>query len=124
MPFRICERAASFRHAFQGILLVIRTQHNAWIHLTATIAVIALGLCLPLVHWEWAALIFALGLVWTAEALNTALEFLADEISQEQRPRLGHAKDAGAAAVLLAAITSAVIGVIVFLPHLLVLMER
>jgi diacylglycerol kinase len=121
MPFRLRDRAASFRHALRGLLLLVRTQHNTWIHLTATLAVIALGLCLPLARWEWAALLFAIGLVWTAEALNTALEFLADEISLEQRPRLGHAKDAGAAAVLLAAITSALTGLLVFLPHLLAL---
>ena len=121
MSFRLSERAASFRHALRGILLVARTQHNAWIHLVATIGVIGLGLCLPLVHWEWAALVFAIGLVWTAEALNTALEFLADEVSQEKRERIGDAKDAGAAGVLLASITAAIIGLIVFVPHLLAL---
>ena len=124
MPFHLSERASSFRHALLGILLIARTQHNAWIHFTATIAVLTLGLCLRLVHWEWTALVFAIGLVWTAEALNTALEFLADEISQEKRERIGNAKDAGAAGVLLASVTSAIIGLIVFIPHLLAFIER
>ena len=124
MAFRFSERIFSFRHAIRGIGTVIRTQHNAWIHLIATLVVIGTGLCLNLVHWEWAALVFAIGLVWIAEALNTAIEFLADEVSQEKRERIGIAKDAGAAGVLLAAITSTVIGLIVFVPHLLALAER
>jgi diacylglycerol kinase (ATP) len=124
MPFRLSDRVFSFRHAIRGILLVVRTQPNAWIHLVATLGVIGAGLCLPLVHWEWAALVFAIGLVWTAEALNTAIEFLADEVSQEKRERIGNAKDAGAAGVLLASITAAIVGLIVFLPHLLALAER
>ena len=64
------------------------------------------------------------GWVWTAEALNTAVEFLADEVSLEDRELIGHAKDTGAAAVLLASITSAIVGLIVFVPHLLALMGR
>jgi diacylglycerol kinase (ATP) len=124
MAFRLSDRAAGFRHAIRGIWLVVRTQHNAWIHLVATLGVIGVGLCLPLVHWEWAALVFAIGLVWTAEALNTAIEFLADEVSREKREGIGYAKDAGAAGVLLASLAAAVIGGIVFVPHLLAMMER
>lgn len=68
---------------------------------------------------EWALLVFAVGLVWLAEALNTAIEFLADEVSLEKRERIGKAKDLGAFGVLVSAIVSAVIGLIVFLPHFL-----
>jgi diacylglycerol kinase (ATP) len=118
------ERAASFRHAIRGIFLVVRTQHNAWIHLVATVGVVGAGIFLNVAHGEWAALALAIGLVWIAEALNTAVEFLADEVSQEKRELIGHAKDAGAAGVLLAAITAAVVGLIVFVPHLLALAER
>ncbi len=118
MAFRLSERAGSFRHAIRGIGLVVRTQHNAWIHLGATIGVVALGLWTGLAAWEWCALTFAIGLIWVAEALNTGIEFLADEVSQEKRERIGKAKDAGAAGVLLAAITSVVIGAAVFGPHL------
>jgi len=124
MGLRWNQRATSFRHAIRGILLVARTQPNAWIHLVATIAVIGAGLLLHVSHGEWIALVFAIGLVWTAEALNTAIEFLADEVSLENRERIGNAKDAGAGGVLLASITSAIIGLIVFIPHLLALIER
>jgi diacylglycerol kinase (ATP) len=124
VPFRLSERASSFRHAIRGVLLVTRTQHNAWIHAIATIAVIGAGLWFPLTRGEWIALVFAIGLVWMAEALNTAIEFLADEVSQEKRERIGNAKDAGAAGVLIASITSAIIGLIVFVPHVLELFEH
>ena len=124
MLLNLRERATSFRHAVRGIFLVIRTQPNVWIHVVATAGVIVAGLCLNLEHWEWAALVFAIGLVWTAEALNTAVEFLADEVSRERRELIGKAKDAGAAGVLLASIAAAVVGLIVFVPHVLALAER
>jgi diacylglycerol kinase (ATP) len=124
MAFRLSKRASSFRHALRGIALVVRTQHNAWIHLVATGGVIVAGWLLAVTRAEWAALIFAIGLVWTAEALNTAIEFLSDEVSLEKRERIGAAKDAGAGAVLLASIIAAVIGVVVFVPHLRAFVER
>jgi diacylglycerol kinase (ATP) len=123
MGFDLRERAASFYHAGRGILLMVRSQHNAWIHLLATAGVIIAGYLTVLSRLEWCALVFAFGLVWVAEALNTALEFLADEVSMAQRERLGNAKDAGAGGVLLAAIAAAVIGLIVFVPHWIVALE-
>jgi diacylglycerol kinase len=124
MAFSFKNRALSFRHAISGIWIVVRTQPNAWIHLVATVGVIGAGFFFSVERWEWAALVFAIGIVWSAEALNTAIEFLADEVSLEQRERLGYAKDAGAAGVFLASIAAAIIGLIVFLPHLLAVVER
>ena len=124
MGFDLRERADSFRHAFRGIALVVRSQHNAWIHLAATVGVVGAGAWFRLAAWEWVALVFAIGLVWTAEALNTAIESLADEVSLEKRERIGQAKDAGAAGVLLASIAAAVIGVVVFGPHVVALLTR
>ena len=124
MSLYLRERATSFRHAIRGIFIVIRTQPNAWIHLAATIGVLIAGKILNVTRGEWLALILAIGLVWTAEALNTAIEFLADEISLERRERLGLAKDTGAAGVLLASVTAAVIGLVIFVPHVLALLER
>ena len=113
----------SFRHAFHGIALVAGSQHNAWIHAVATIGVIGAGLVFNVTRWEWCALVLAIGLVLVAEALNTALEFLADEVSLEKRELIGKAKDAGAGGVLLAAMTSVAIGLIVFVPHVLAWVE-
>jgi diacylglycerol kinase (ATP) len=117
MSFNLRERAFSFRHAWRGIVLIVRTQHNAWIHLVATVGVVIAGRWTRLSWVEWAALVLAIGLVWVAEALNSAVEFLADEVSLEKRERIGQAKDAGAGAVLLAAISAAVVGLIIFVPH-------
>jgi len=97
---------------------LIVTQHNAWIHTAATIAVVIGGFVYHISRHDWALLVFAIGLVWMAEAMNTALEFLADEVSEEQRPRIGKAKDVAAFGVLICAIASAIIGCIIFLPHL------
>jgi diacylglycerol kinase (ATP) len=117
MEINLYERINSFRHAFRGIGTVIRTQHNAWIHLAATVGVVALGFCESLSDMEWCVIVLAIGLVWVTEALNTAIEFLADEVSRERREGIGRAKDAGAGAVLLAAICSTALGLLVFVPH-------
>jgi diacylglycerol kinase (ATP) len=119
VAFDLSERARSFRHAFRGIGTVIRTQPNAWIHLLATACAVALGFFCGLNRIEWCAIVVAIALVWVTEAVNTAIEFLADEVALERREGIGRAKDVGAGAVLLAAMASAVIGVVVFLPHLL-----
>jgi diacylglycerol kinase (ATP) len=117
--FSFSARVRSFRHAIHGIWLVVRTQPNAWIHCVATVAVIVLGFCFNLSHAEWCVIVLAIGLVWVTEAVNTAIEFLADEVSLENRKGIGWAKDVGAGAVLLAAICSAVLGALVFVPHFL-----
>jgi len=124
MAFSLSERARSFRHAFRGIGTVIATQHNAWIHLVATLCAVILGFFVHLDRVEWCAIVFAIALVWITEAVNTAIEFLADEVTRERRDGIGRAKDVGAGAVLLAAMASAIVGTIVFVPHLLALAER
>ena len=117
MSFRLTERVRSFAHAFRGIAVMIRTQHNAWIHLAATVGVVAMGFYDELARWEWCMVAFAIGLVWVAEAMNTAIEFLADEVSREKRELIGQAKDAAAAGGLIAAMCAVVIGLLVFAPH-------
>ncbi len=116
--FSIRRRLQSFVFAFQGAKALLGTQHNAWIHSGATILVTICGIIFRVSLQEWALLVFAITLVWMAEALNTAIEFLADEISEEKRDRIGKAKDIGAFGVLVGAISSLLIGGIVFFPHL------
>ena len=81
--------------------------------------VIALGFLLNVSNFEWCLLIFAIGIVFTAELFNTAIEFLTDMISPGYDEKAGKVKDIAAAGVLIAAITSAIIGFIVFVPQLL-----
>lgn len=117
--FSLAARAQSFRYALAGFSVLLTTQHNAWVHAAATILVVIGALMVSLPPLEWALLFLAIGMVWGMEAMNTAIELLADEISLEQRPRIGKAKDVAAFGVLAAAITAVLIGMFVFLPHLL-----
>jgi len=117
MSFSVLKRLHSFRHAFRGVRYLAVSQHNAWIHSAATIIVIALGFALRVSRTDWLWLTVAIAFVWMAEAFNTAIEVLADEVSQEHRLRIGRAKDVAAGGVLLAAMGAAVIGAMVFLPH-------
>lgn len=117
-PFRIAGRARSFRYAFRGIWTMIQSQHNAWIHALATAAVVGAGLFFRITGAEWCWIVLAMVAVWTAEALNTAFEFLADVASPTFHPMVEKAKDVAAGAVLIAALGAAIAGAIVFLPHL------
>jgi diacylglycerol kinase len=111
-------RLRSVRFALQGIATMVRSQQNAWIHAAATVAVVALGAFLGLSAGEWCWIVLAIVAVWTAEALNTALEFLTDVASPDFHPVAGKAKDVAAGAVLLSAIGAVAIGLLVFGPHL------
>jgi len=115
--FSLFHRLKSFRHAFRGAVTLLRTQHNAWLHAVATALVVAAGLFLHVSRIDWALLLVAIALVWIAEALNTAIEFLADEITMEKRERIKHAKDIAAFGVLISACVAVAIGSIVFAPH-------
>jgi len=117
-------RIESFRYAGQGVAFMLRTQHNAWIHATFTLVVIAAALGFGVSTAEWCWLILALASVWTAESFNTALELIVDIASPEYRPAAGRAKDIGAGAVLVCAIGAAAIGFIVFVPRIVALLAR
>lgn len=110
-------RLRSVKCALHGILIMLRTQQNAWIHAAASIAVVALGLVVRLSAAEWCWIVLAIVSVWTAEALNTAFEFLTDVASPAFHPLAGKAKDVAAGAVLLAACGAVAIGLLVFGPH-------
>ena len=114
----ISSRVGSFRHAFAGWWFVIRTQRNAWIHAIATIVVVILSLWLGITAQDWAVIILAIALVWTAEFLNTALEAVVDLASPQHHHLAQVGKDVGAAAVLIAAGSSALIGLLVLGPRL------
>jgi diacylglycerol kinase (ATP) len=116
-PFRLSARIASVRHACAGLAAMVRDEHNTWIHLAATIGVLALGFAIGLTAGEWVSIIVAIVLVWMAEAFNTAFELLCDVVSPEFHPAVRTAKDVAAGAVLVSALGAAAIGALVFLPH-------
>jgi len=122
-PFQFTGRIRSFKFAFVGIWTMFKSQHNAWVHACATVGVVAAGLFFGVSGPEWCWLVLAIMAVWTAEALNTAVEFLADVASPDFHPLVKHSKDVAAGAVLISAVGSVVIGALVLGPHFLELME-
>jgi len=110
-------RLRSFKYAFEGVGIIVRTQHSAWLHILATLGAVVTGLALGVSTPEWCWLILAIVSVWTAEALNTAFELLCDVASPEFHPLVKKAKDASAAGVLISALGAAVIGLLIFVPH-------
>jgi diacylglycerol kinase len=112
-------RARSFRYAFAGWWFVIRTQRNAWIHALVSFAVVVVSAWLNLDPLEWAVIVVAIAMVWTAEFLNTALEAVVDLASPQQHFLAKVGKDVGAAAVLIASVSAALIGLLVLGPPLL-----
>ena len=117
-PFQFSGRIRSFYHAICGILRMIRCQHNAWIHAAATLVALGAGFFFHVSSADWCWIVLAISIVWTAEALNTAFEFLADAASPEFHPLVRHAKDVAAGAVLITALAAVVIGAIVFWPYI------
>jgi diacylglycerol kinase (ATP) len=115
--FSIIMRAKSFIHAWRGIALFIRTTHNAWLQIIIFTIAIVLGFYFHVTNIEWALIVFAGGLVFVAEALNTAIEIDMDLTSPDEHPAAKDTKDVAAGAVLISAIFSAIIGLLVFYPY-------
>ncbi len=109
----------SFGFAFAGLRYLAASEHNAWLHLVATLSVVVIGLALGIDRGEWLWLVLAIGWVWTAEAFNTAIERLADRVSAERDSQIGIVKDLAAAGVLISAMGAAVIGLLVLGPRVL-----
>jgi diacylglycerol kinase (ATP) len=122
MRFSIAARLKSFTFAFEGFAFMLRTQHNAWVHLVATIVAIALGFVLQVNADAWRWLIAALALVWVAEATNTAFEHLCDVVAPQFHESVKRSKDIAAAAVLVCVIASSLLGAITFAPYVLALL--
>jgi diacylglycerol kinase (ATP) len=115
--FSLRARAQSFRYAGRGAAVVLG-QHNARIHAAATVLALALAAGLRIPHGDWLWILAAITWVWGAEALNTALEHLADAVHPDEHPGIARAKDAAAAGVLFAAAGAALIGLLVLGPPL------
>lgn len=108
----------SFAIGFLGLTHAIRSEQNMRVHCVAAVGVIVAGIVFALAVWEWVAVVFCLGLVISAECMNTAMERLADRVSRETDPLIKQAKDCGSAAVLVLALTAAVVGGVVFVPKI------
>ncbi len=111
-------RIASFGHAFRGWAYVMQTQHNARIHAVAATLVFILGLWLKIPARDWAILILTISMVFAAEFINTAIEAVVDLASPQKHPLGKVGKDVGAAAVLIAALSAVLIGLLILGPPL------
>ena len=114
--FSLRARLASFSYAFNGLLTMVAEQHNARLHLVAAMSVVGLGVLTGLTSLEWMFVLLAITLVWMAEALNTALEYLADAAVPETHELVGKAKDVAAAGVLIAAAFALIVALWAFWP--------
>ena len=119
--FSIKKRIKSFSYAFAGLKVLFKEEHNSWIHAVAAVCAITAGFLLDISTIEWIAIIIVIGMVISAEIVNSSLERTADFIKAERDDRKRDIKDLGAAAVLVCAITAAITGIIIFLPKLIAL---
>lgn len=117
-PLTLSGRIQSLRFAVRGVRLMLKSQHNAWLHAVASCCVLIVGGLCVLSAAEWCWIILAIMAVWTAEALNTALEFLADVASPDFHPLVEKAKDVAAGGVLISAFGAAIVGLLILVPHL------
>lgn len=116
--FTLRKRLRSFSYAFHGICLLITQEANAWIHCFAAVCVVVAGFFFGISVSEWIAVIFAIGMVLAAEAVNSAVEALADRVTQEYDEAIKRTKDLASGAVLILAIAAAIIGCIIFIPKI------
>ncbi|OYU97257.1 MAG: diacylglycerol kinase [Bacteroidetes bacterium B1(2017)] len=119
--FSFSKQLSSFKFAFRGIYILFLEEHNARIHLFAACVAVLLGIYFQISSSEWMAIIFSISLVFASEAFNAALENLADFVSPEKHEKIRNVKDLAAAAVLFCAIATLLIGLIIFLPKILLL---
>jgi len=106
----------SFRYAWAGLSYCFTTQLNFRLHLLFAALAITFGFVLNISGGEWLVVIICIAFVLSLELLNTAIEKLCDLVHPGPHPSVKIIKDVAAGAVLLAAIGSAVAGLIIFLP--------
>ena len=117
--FSVKKRIKSFSYAFAGLKVLFKEEHNTRIHAVATLLVVAAGILFRITAGEWIAVVLCIGMVISAEAVNSSIERCADFVKQERDDRKRDIKDLGAAAVLVCAIAAAVVGCIIFIPYLI-----
>ena len=117
--FSIRSRIKSFSHALAGLRQFVAKEHNARIHLVATLGVIIAAFVWHVSCTEAAILTIVTALVWTAEAINTCIERLANLITKEQHPEIKIIKDLAAGAVLITAIAAVIAGLFIFIPKII-----
>lgn len=109
----------SFKYAIEGIATAMRDQPNLIIQFCIAALILALGFYFKITKSEWLIIALTIGFVITFELTNTAIEEIVDSFTDQVHPAAKKAKDVAAAAVLFAAVTAVIIGIIIFLPYIL-----
>lgn len=118
MDIKSSRRILSFKYAFNGICTALKEEPNLKFHFIAGLMVIITSFILNISKTDWMIIIFLIGFVISVELTNTAIEAVVDAFTNKQHPGAKLAKDISAGAVLTAALTSATIGIMIFLPYL------
>ena len=108
----------SFRYAFEGIFAALKEEPNLKFHFLAGLIVLIISFLLKISKIDWIVIIFLIGFVISVELTNTAIEAVVDAFTDKEHPGVKLAKDISAGAVLVASLTSAIIGIMIFLPYL------
>lgn len=111
----------SFKYAICGIKTSLKSERNMKIHVTTMILVIIMGIILKISKFEWLICIILFSIVIGAELFNTSIEIVVDMITKEKNEMAKKAKDISAGGVLVIAIGSAIIGLIIFIPKIILL---
>jgi len=116
--FSIVARLRSANHAFRGFIILLKTSHNFWAIIFFAILAVYLGFILSISSVEWILLVISFGIVFLAEAFNTAIEIDIDLTSPNYHPYARDTKDVSAGAVLISAFITIIVGLIIFLPKI------
>lgn len=108
----------SFKYAYEGLVAALKEEPNLKIHFVIAILVLGLAFFLQISRQDLISIILLIGLVFTVELTNTAIEAVVDAFTPSEHPGAKLAKDISAGAVLIAAITSSVVGILIFIPYL------
>ncbi|MES2112393.1 MAG: diacylglycerol kinase family protein [Bacteroidota bacterium] len=115
---RLKEHLRSYRYSIRGVWLAFRYERVMLFHLVAAIAVIAVNCLLKISRTDWLITLILIGLAWTAEIFNTAIEKLADRVTKEQDLLIGQVKDLASGAVLVICFFAVACAVIIYWPYL------
>ncbi|WP_040005650.1 diacylglycerol kinase family protein [Fibrisoma limi] len=114
----IGKHIASYKYGLRGVWFAFRYEPNMYVHLAAATGVVVVNYWLHVSRTEWLITLLLIGLAWMAEVFNTALEKLADRVTQDHDPLIGQAKDLASGAVTIICLFAIVCALIIYLPYL------
>lgn len=111
----------AMRHAFDGIITMLKEERNMRFHVLSAMAAVVIGWLLKINTADWLWILLVIFLVFAAEFLNTVTEAVTDLlVSHHFDINVKKAKDVAAGGVLLAALFAVLVGLIIFVPRVLV----